>query len=372
MSKNYYDILGVSQDASQEELKKAYRKIALKYHPDKNPGNKEAEEKFKQAAEAYAVLSDKEKRSRYDQFGEDGLKNSGFSGFGGGGMSMEDIFSQFSDIFGGAFGGSPFGDFFGGGSRQRVRKGSDLRIRIKLSLEEIFSGINKSIKVRHYEDCPTCKGSGAEPGYGTSTCPVCHGTGEIRERVGSFLGQMINIRPCPNCHGEGTVIEKPCRSCGGEGRIKAESRVDIDIPKGVTTGNYMTLRGRGNAAPRGGVPGDLIVEFQEEEHALFARHGKDIYISTVITWPQAVLGDEITVPTLSGNVSLKIPAGIRSGKILRLRHKGMPDLQGGQNGDQLIRIQVETPSDLSKDEKDLIRQLMKLYQNRKIKIEKYK
>lgn len=367
MSKNYYDILGVGKDATQEELKKAYRKIALKYHPDKNPGNKDAEEKFKLAAEAYAVLSDKEKRARYDQFGEDGLKNSGFGGFGGGGMSMEDIFSQFSDIFGGAFGGSPFGDFFGSGSRQRVRKGSDLRIRIKLSLEEIYNGIKKSVKVRHYEDCPICNGSGAEPGHGTSTCPVCHG-----ERVGSFLGQMINIRPCPNCHGEGTVIEKSCRNCHGEGRVKTESKVDIDIPKGVSTGNYMTLRGKGNAAPRGGVPGDLIVEFLEEDHSLFTRHGNDIYISIVITWPQAVFGDDITVQTLSGPVSLKIPPGIRSGKILRLRHKGMPVLQGSQYGDQLIRIQVETPTEMSKDEKELIQQLMKLYQNKKIKIEKYK
>lgn len=372
MAKNYYDILGVSKDATQEELKKAYRKIALKYHPDKNPGNKEAEEKFKEAAEAYAVLSDKEKRARYDQYGEDGLKNSGFSGFGGGGMSMDDIFSQFSDIFGGAFGGSPFSDFFGGGSRQRVRKGSDLRVRISLTLEEIYKGTKKSIKVRHYEECPVCHGSGAEPGHGSSTCSLCHGSGEIRERVGSFLGQMVKIRPCPNCHGEGTVIDKPCRNCHGDGRVKTESKVDIEIPQGVSTGNYMTLKGKGNAAVRGGIPGDLIVEFYEQEHPLFTRHDNDIFISIVITWPQAVLGDEITVPTLSGNVSLKIPPGIRSGKMLRLRKKGMPGLHGSQYGDQLIRVQVETPTNLSKEEEELISRLKDLYRNKKIKIEKYK
>ncbi|HAE87981.1 TPA: molecular chaperone DnaJ [Candidatus Marinimicrobia bacterium] len=373
MAKNYYDILGVSKDATQEELKKAYRKIALKYHPDKNPGNKEAEEKFKAAAEAYAVLSDKEKRARYDQYGEDGLKNSGFGGFGGGGgMSMEDIFSQFSDIFGGAFGGSPFSDIFGGGSRQRVQKGSDLRVRMSLTLEEIYKGTKKSIKVRHYEECPVCRGSGAEPGHGKSTCSLCHGSGEIRERVGSFLGQMVNIRSCPNCHGEGTVIDKPCHNCHGDGRVKTESKVDIEIPQGVSTGNYMTLKGKGNAAVRGGIPGDLIVEFYEQEHPIFTRHDHDIFISIVITWPQAVLGDEITVPTLSGNVSLKIPPGIRSGKMLRLRKKGMPGLHGSHYGDQLIRVQVETPTDLSKEEKELITRLKDLYRNKKIKIEKYK
>lgn len=374
MAKNYYDILGVSKDATQEEIKKAYRKIALKYHPDKNPGNKEAEEKFKEAAEAYAVLSDKEKRAKYDQYGEEGLKNSGFSGFGGGGMTMEDIFSQFSDIFGGAFRGqgSSFSDFFGGSSRQRVRKGSDLRIRIPLTLEEIYSGTKKSIKVRHYQECPTCQGTGAEPGYGTKTCSLCHGSGEIRERVGSFLGQMVNIRTCPNCHGEGTIIDKPCQKCRGEGRVKVESKVDVEIPRGVSDGNYMTIKGKGNVEPRGRIPGDLIVEFYEQEHPIFTRQGNDIYITVVITWPQAVLGDEITVPTLSGNVSLKIPPGIRSGKILRLRKKGMPNLHGSHYGDELIKLQVETPKELTKEERELITRLKELYRNQKIKIEKYK
>jgi len=372
MPRDYYDILGVSKGASDDELKKAYRKLAVKYHPDKNPDNKEAEEKFKEAAEAYSVLSDPDKRQRYDQFGHDGLKQNGFGGggFSGQGMSMDDIFSQFGSIFGDAFGGGGFGSFFGGNTQRRAtNRGADMRVNLRLTLEEIYSGAKKQIKIKRYESCSACHGEG---GTGKHTCPVCHGTGKVRERVNSFFGQMISEKVCYNCQGQGTVIDTPCNVCHGEGRVKEDATVSIDIPAGVQEGNYMTLSGEGNSGKRGGGTGDLIVIFKEKPHEIFTRSGNDIIVTCVIAWPQAVLGDEIEVPTLNGKVSFKINSGTENGKIYRLRGKGLPVLHGHRHGDQLIQIKIDTPKQLERDEKNLIKELYKLYSKKKnSKIEKF-
>ncbi|MCD6337723.1 MAG: molecular chaperone DnaJ [Candidatus Marinimicrobia bacterium] len=373
MPRDYYDILGVSKTATQEELKKAYRKLAVKYHPDKNPNNKEAEGKFKEAAEAYSALSDPEKRQRYDQFGHDGLKQNGFGGgggFSGQGMSMDDIFSQFGNIFGDAFGGGGFGSFFGGNAQHRnTNRGSDLRVNLRLSLEDIYSGAKKQIKIKRFESCSTCRGEG---GTGKHTCPVCHGTGNVRERVNSFFGQMISEKVCYQCQGQGTIIDSPCQTCHGEGRVKQEASITIDIPAGVQDGNYMTLAGEGNAGKRRGEAGDLIVIFKERSHAIYTRSGNDVIITCVITWPQAVLGDEIEVPTLSGKVSFKLNPGTDNGKIYRLRGKGLPVLHGHRHGDQLIQIKIETPTQMDKVEKNLIKELYQLYSKKKnSKIEKF-
>ncbi|MFA7195327.1 MAG: DnaJ domain-containing protein, partial [Candidatus Neomarinimicrobiota bacterium] len=283
MAKDYYDILGVSKTATGEELKKAYRKLAVKYHPDKNPDNKEAEEKFKQAAEAYSVLSDPEKRRRYDQFGHEGLKQNGFgSGFSGQGMSMDDIFSQFGSIFGDAFGGG-FGSFFGGGAQQRNSgRGADLRVNLRLSMEDIYQGVKKQIKLTRFEVCHECQGAG---GKGRRSCPVCHGSGEIRERVNSFFGQMISSKPCYQCQGQGVIVDQPCPACSGEGRVRREVTLPIDVPPGVQDGNYMTIRNEGHAGTRGAARGDLIVIFKESAHPVFTRSGEDVIISCLITWP---------------------------------------------------------------------------------------
>ena len=373
MPRDYYDILGVSKSATQEELKKAYRKLAVKYHPDKNPDNKEAEGKFKEAAEAYSALSDPEKRQRYDQFGHDGLKQNGFGGgggFSGQGMSMDDIFSQFGNIFGDAFGGGGFGSFFGGNTQHRnTNRGADMRVNLRLSLEEIYSGVKKQIKIKRFENCSDCHGEG---GKGKHTCPVCHGTGKVRERVNSFFGQMISEKACYQCHGQGTIIDFPCQTCHGEGRVKIEASVTIDIPAGVQDGNYMTLSGEGNTGKRKGETGDLIVIFKEQNHKIFTRSGNDVIVTCVITWPQAVLGDEIEVPTLSGKVSFKINSGTDNGKIYRLRGKGLPVLHGHRYGDQLIQIKIETPSQMDRDEKNLIKELYQLYSKKKnSKIKKF-
>ncbi|MBN2780646.1 MAG: molecular chaperone DnaJ [Candidatus Marinimicrobia bacterium] len=371
MAKDYYDILGVAKTASADELKKAYRKLAVKYHPDKNPDNKEAEERFKEAAEAYSVLSDPDKRQRYDQFGADGLKQNGFGGgFSGQGMSMDDIFSQFGSIFGDAFGGGGFGSFFGGGSQRRAsNRGADLRVNLRLSLEEIYSGAKKQIKIKRYESCPDCHGTG---GSGKQTCPVCHGTGEVRERVNSFFGQMISSKPCYQCHGQGVVISQPCPTCHSEGRVKRDASVTIDIPAGVQDGNYMTLHGEGNIGARSGETGDLIVIFKETSHPVYTRSGHDVIIACVITWPQAVLGAELEVPTLSGKVSFKINPGTEHGKIYRLRGKGLPVLHGHRFGDQLIQIKIDTPGQPDREEKNLIKELYQLYSKKKnLKIEKF-
>ncbi len=358
--RDYYEILGISKNAGKDEIKKAYRKIAMQYHPDRNPDNKEAEEKFKEAAEAYEVLSDDDKKAKYDRFGHEGLRGGqDFHGF----SNINDIFSQFSDIFGG---GSIFDDIFGsgrgGGSRGRRRSsgipGSDLRVTIKLKLEEIATGTTKKIKLKKYVRCDQCSGSGSDGGSSHKTCNVCNGTGEIRNVSRSVFGQFVNIQPCANCNGEGTVIDKPCRKCMGDGRVQDEVTVSVDIPSGVTKENYLTMRREGNAGIRGGEFGDLIVAFQEVQHEFFKREGDNIIFDLEVSYPELVLGTTAEVPTLTGkNVKIEIDAGTPPGKLLRMKEKGIKHLNSGGYGDQLIRINLIMPKKVNQKEKELLREL---------------
>ncbi|GAB4295658.1 MAG: molecular chaperone DnaJ [Ignavibacteriaceae bacterium] len=360
MSKrDYYDILGVQRDASKEELKKAYRKIALQYHPDRNPDNKDAEEKFKEAAEAYEVLSNDEKRARYDRFGHDGVKGSNFGGQGF--SSVNDIFSHFSDIFGGS---SIFDDFFGSssnrsrtGRRRTGTPGSDLRITLKLTLEEIANGVNKKIKIKKLIKCSDCNGTGADLGKSTTTCPVCKGAGEVRQVSRSVFGQFVNITTCSNCDGEGIVVDRPCKSCHGDGRVYADTVVNIDVPGGVHDNSYMTLRGEGNAGKRGGEAGDIIVVFQTLPHEYFTRENDDIFYELFLSFPEAALGTDVEVPTLNGKARVKIEPGTQPGKLLRLRDKGLKHLNQSGRGDQIIRVNLIVPSRLNSKEKELLKQL---------------
>ncbi len=358
--RDYYEILEVSRDASADDIKKAYRKAALKYHPDRNPNNKDAEERFKEAAEAYEVLSDDTKRRRYDQFGHEGLRQgTDFRGF----HDVNDIFSSFSEIFGSGFGGGIFEEVFAGGrGRQRGRQqsgipGSDLKIRLRLTLEEIATGVEKKLKIRRWKPCDQCHGSGAQSGSSKLVCPVCNGTGEVRQVSRSVFGQFVNITTCSNCNGEGRIIKDRCTGCGGEGRVQGETTIRVNVPAGVSEGNYIPLRGQGNAGQRGGQPGDLIVIIEEEPHALFVRNGDDILLDMIISYPEAVLGTEVEVPTLNGKAKMKIEAGTQSGKILRMRDKGIPELHGSHRGDQLVRVNVWIPTRVTKEEKDLMRDL---------------
>jgi molecular chaperone DnaJ len=378
MSKrDYYEVLGIQKGASKDEIKKAYRKIAMKYHPDKNPGDSEAEAKFKEAAEAYAVLNDEQKRTQYDQFGHAGMGGAGSpfgQGFGGAGadFDLSDALRIFMEGLGG-FGGG-FGDIFGGGGRgrsgRRSNRGSDLKIKLKLSLEEIAAGVTKKLKVHRKETCPDCSGTGAEAGTGKSTCHVCHGAGEVQQVARSMFGQFVNVQPCPNCEGSGEIIRQPCRKCSGDGRIRKESMISAKIPPGVTTGNYLTMRGEGNRGPRGGQSGDLIVLIEELDHELFIRDGDDVFLEVEIPVPLAIQGTEMEIPTLHGKVNLKIPSGVQfpsgvqSGKILRLRGKGIPHLNSNMVGDQMVKIQVHTPEKLDKIEKDLYRKLADHYKEK--------
>ncbi len=360
MSKrDFYEVLEVGRDASSDDLKKAYRKQALKYHPDKNPGNKEAEDKFKEAAEAYEVLSDPAKRRRYDQFGHEGLGNgSGFGGFGGG-MSMEDIFSHFGDIFGG---GDPFSAFFGGGGRRgkTVHKGSNLRVKVKLTLEEIVSGVEKKIKVTKYVPCSTCSGSGARDGSAYSTCSTCRGTGQVSRVTSTFLGQMQTTSVCPNCGGEGQIITDKCPDCAGNGIVKGEEVITIRIPAGVSDGMQLSMGGKGNAAARGGVAGDLLIQIEEIKHDLFEREGQNIHYEHLISFPEAVMGGMAEIPTIEGKVKIKIDPGTQSGKVLRLRGKGIPGINSYEGrGDFLISLMIFTPKNISKEEKLLLEKLSK-------------
>lgn len=355
MSKrDYYEILGVSKGADADEIKKAYRKLALKYHPDKNPGDKAAEDKFKEAAEAYEVLSNAEKRKRYDQFGHQGVggASGGGGGFGGGGFSMDDIFSQFGDIFGGAFGG-------GGGSRggRRVTKGTNLRIKVKLTLEEISNGAEKKIKVNKFVSCKTCNGSGAKNANAVKTCTTCRGTGHVTRVTSTFLGQMQTTAVCPTCNGEGQTVTDKCNVCRGDGIVRDEETMSLNIPAGVEDGMQMSVNGKGNAAPRGGVNGDLIVAIEEIEHEELKRDGVNIYYDAYVNFADAALGAQIEVPLIDGKAKLKIEEGTQSGKILRLRGKGLPELNGYHRGDLLVCVNVFTPQKLSKEEKALMEKL---------------
>ncbi|MBI1808068.1 MAG: molecular chaperone DnaJ [Ignavibacteria bacterium] len=358
--RDYYEILEIPKNANPDEIKKAYRKAALKFHPDRNPNNKEAEEKFKEAAEAYEVLSDDSKRRRYDQFGHEGMRaGADFHGY----QDINEIFSSFSDIFGSSFGGSIFEEVFTGGrSRARGRSqtgspGSDLKIRLKLTLEEIATGIEKKLKIKRWKMCDICEGSGAKAGSSRTSCPICNGTGEVRQVSRSVFGQFVNISTCTNCNGEGRIIKDRCQICGGEGRVQGETTLKVNVPAGVSEGNYIPLRGQGNAGQRGGPPGDLIVIIEEEPHKLFTRNGEDIILDLLVSFSEAALGAELDIPTLTGRARLKIEPGTQSGKILRMRDKGIPELNGQGRGDQLVRVNVWVPTRLTKEDKDILRSL---------------
>jgi molecular chaperone DnaJ len=356
--RDYYEILGVGKDATAEEIKKAYRKMAIKYHPDKNEGDKQAEDMFKEAAEAYDVLGDNEKRRRYDQFGHQGV--SGGGGFSGGGMSMDDIFSHFGDIFGGG-GGSPFDGFFGGGGRsssgRRMRKGSNLRIKLKLTLQEIAEGVEKKVKVKRHVACQPCGGNGSKNGVSLRVCPSCQGTGQVRKVVNTMLGQMVSANTCPTCQGDGRMVDNQCDVCHGDGRALVEEVIPIKIPAGVGEGMQLSLGEKGNVPSRGGIAGDLLIAIEEIEDEDLKRDGRNVIYDLYINFADAALGTTVDVPTIDGKVKIKIDAGTQSGKILRLRGKGIKDIEGYEKGDQLIHINVWTPQQLTKQEKDLLEQL---------------
>ena len=354
--RDYYEVLGGSKSADATEIKKAYRKLALKYHPDKNPGDKEAEEKFKEAAEAYDVLSNEEKKRRYDQFGHAGVGGAGQGGFGGG-MSMDDIFSQFGDFFGSFGGFSGFGGFGGGRSARRVNRGTNLRVKVKMNLQEIATGIEKKIKVKKYVACQHCNGTGAKDGKSYSTCSTCKGSGQVTRVQNTILGAMQTTSTCPTCEGEGKIINEKCTFCNGEGVLMSEEVISINIPAGVGEGMQLSLSGKGNAARRGGVNGDLIVLIEEEEHPELVRDGNDLLYNVFIGYPEAVLGETVEIPTIEGKVKVKIEAGTQPGKILRLRGKGLPDVNGYGKGDLLAKVNVWIPKNLSKDEKKLVEKM---------------
>lgn len=350
--RDYYEVLGVERGASADEIKKAYRKLALKYHPDRNEGDGDAEAKFKEVGEAYSVLSDPERRARYDRFGHAAASAGAGAGAGfGGGMDI-DPFEIFSSIFG----GMGFGDIFGGGGGRRGRRttrGRDLRIDLSVTLEEVAEGATKKIRVNRYEPCDECAGSGARGGSQPQACPTCRGTGELRQVSRSLFGQMLNVTTCPNCEGRGEVVADPCPACGGDGRVKNSSTLEIHVPSGVEEGNYMTLRGEGHAGPHGGPAGDLVVVFDIKQHENFERHGDDLLYPLSISIPEAVLGGEVQVPTLNGTVEIEIPPGTQPGKILRLRNKGIQHLSVHGRGDLLVRVDVYIPTKLGPEEREM-------------------
>ncbi len=358
MSKrDYYDVLGVSRQADAAEIKSAYRKLAIKFHPDKNPGDAQAEENFKEAAEAYEVLSNPEKKARYDQFGHAG-SSAGFGG--GGGMNMDDIFSQFGDIFGG--GGNPFESFFGGGGGRssggrRVQKGTNLRIKVKLTLEEIAKGVEKKIKVNKQIVCNTCDGSGAKDKSSFHTCKTCGGAGSVRRVTNTILGQMQTTSTCPTCNGEGVEITAKCTTCKGEGLERGEETISINIPAGVSEGMQLSMSGKGNAAPRGGIPGDLIILIEEVQHETLKRDGLNVIYDLYINFADAALGTSVEVPTIDGKAKIKIEPGTQGGRILRLKGKGIPEVNSYHKGDQLIYVNIWTPKAVSPEERDILEKL---------------
>lgn len=348
MSKrDYYEILGIAKSASDDEIKKAYRKLAIKYHPDKNPDDKKAEEKFKEAAEAYEVLSNAEKRQRYNQYGHAGVGGAA-SGAYGGGMNMDDIFSQFGDIFGGGFGG------FGGGGRpgggRRVNRGSNLRVKVKLNLQEIAKGVEKKIKVNKFVACGTCSGSGAKNGQ-YDTCKQCNGTGVQTRVTQTFLGAMQTQTTCSGCNGEGKIVKDKCNTCHGDGVVRDEEVISINIPAGVGEGMQLSVSGKGNAAPRGGINGDLLIVIEEEEHPDLKRDGNNLFYECYVSFVDAALGTSIEVPTVDAKAKIKVEPGTQSGKVLRLKGKGLPDINSYGTGDLLVNINVWTPQHLTAEEK---------------------
>lgn len=357
MSKrDYYEILGVTKAASEEEIKKAYRKMAIKYHPDKNPGDKEAEDKFKEAAEAYEVLSNAEKKAQYDKYGHQAFQNGGFGGAGG--PNMDDIFSQFGDIFGE---GSPFEGFFGGnrrsGGAQRANRGQSIRVKVKMSLEDIVKGVEKKIKVKKYVACQPCRGTGAKDAGAYQTCSTCNGSGSIRRVQQTILGQMATTSTCPACNGEGRMVTNKCTSCAGEGRVFAEDTIALNIPAGVAEGMQLNVSGKGHIGQRGGPPGDLVVVIEEEEHAELRREGQNLIHELSLNFVDAVLGTHIEVPTLEGKARIKIDPGTQPGRLLKLRNKGLPGVNSYGRGDLIIHINILVPTRVSKEEIALLEKL---------------
>jgi molecular chaperone DnaJ len=368
--RDYYEVLGIGRDASTDEVKKAYRKLALKYHPDRNPGDKEAEEKFKEATEAYEILRDDEKRPQYNQFGHAGVSGAEAGGFGGysGGFDLSDALRAFMRDFGG-FGGG-FESLFGSGSGARRRggrtvfRGNNLKVMLKLSLCEVAKGAKKKIKVTKLVTCSVCKGSGAKRGSDKQTCPACNGAGEIRQVSRSLFGQFVNISTCPSCGGEGNIITDPCADCGGEGRSRGSKSIEVQIPAGVTSGNYITLEGQGDTGPRGGPPGDLIILIEELEDNVFERHGDDILCDLPVSFTKLALGTKIEIPTLDGKAVLKIPPGTHSHKVFRLKGKGIQHLHSNRRGDQLIRLIAWTPQHMDKAAKAAFEELERKVKDR--------
>ena len=352
--RDYYEILEISKGASKEEIKKAYRKQAIAHHPDKNPDDKQAEERFKEAAEAYEVLSDDQKRARYDQYGHAGMGGNG--GGGGQHMNMEDIFSHFGDIFGGHFN---FGGGGGGGRQggRNVARGANIRVRVKLSLEDIVKGSEKKIKVKKKVSCDKCNGTGAEDSNSTATCSTCRGTGQVTRIANTFFGQMQTASVCPSCGGEGKTITKKCTACYGEGIVDGEEVVEIKIPAGVAEGMQLSVSGKGSAARRGGMNGDLLLIIEEEAHEDLERDGTDLIFHLHISIPDAILGNTVEIPTVEGRVKIKIDPGTEAGKILRLRGKGIPDINGGGSGDLLVQVNIWTPKTVSKEEEKILEKL---------------
>ncbi|OUP07144.1 molecular chaperone DnaJ [Mediterranea sp. An20] len=360
--RDYYEVLGVEKNASADEIKKAYRKKAIQYHPDRNPGDKEAEEKFKEAAEAYEVLSNPDKRARYDQFGHAGVSGAAGNGgpFGGfsGGMSMDDIFSMFGDIFGGHGGFGGFGGFGGGSSSQQRRyRGSDLRVKVKLTLKEISTGVEKKFKLKKYVPCPHCHGSGAEGTGGVETCPTCKGTGSVIRNQQTILGTMQTRTTCPTCGGEGHIIKNKCKECGGEGIVYGEEVVTVKIPKGVAEGMQLSMSGKGNAGKHNGVAGDLLILIEEEPDKELIRDENDLIYNLLLNFPTAALGGTVEIPTIDGRVKVKIEPGTQPGKVLRLRNKGLPSVNGYGTGDLLVNVSIYVPETLSKEEKKMLEEL---------------
>ena len=356
--RDYYEILGVSKSSTEEEIKKAYRKMAIKYHPDKNPDNKEAEEKFKEAAEAYEVLSNTQKKAQFDRFGHAGMGGAAGGGFGGGGMNMEDIFSNFGDVFGDE---SPFGSFFsggrGGGGGRRQRKGSDLRIKLKLNLEEIANGVEKKIKVKRHVACKSCQGNGSKNGTDLKTCGTCQGSGQVKRVQQTMLGQMVTSSTCPTCSGEGKSVGAKCEACFGEGRVLEEEIIPIKIPSGVSNDMQLSMSGKGNVPPRGGIAGDLLIVIEEEEHDLLHREGNNVIFDLYVSFVDAALGTSVEIPTITGKAKITLEAGTQSGKILRLKGKGIKELNGYTIGDQLVHVNIWTPKQLTHEESELLEKL---------------
>jgi molecular chaperone DnaJ len=355
---DFYTVLGVARTATDDEIKKSYRKLAMQYHPDRNNGARDAEEKFKEITEAYDVLRDPNKRAAYDRYGEAGLRG------GGGGYHHVDL-SEALGIFMRDFGGfQGFGDLFG---NQRegasARSGADIKVTIPLTLADVAAGAERSIKARLLDPCDKCEGSGAEPGSKVERCTTCAGSGEVRRAQRSFFGQFVSVAPCPTCAGEGTVVQSPCRKCKGDGRVRAEHTIQVRIPPGVATGQYMTLRGVGNAGPRGGGRGDILVAFEVEDDARFERDGEDLYCEVLVSYPQLVLGHDIEVPAVNGTVSLRLPPGTQSGQIFHLRGRGLPRVNASGVGDLHVRVQLWTPERVGAEEEALLKQLAAIQTN---------